>query len=53
MVALVSMTAGLGVLALIVAPLAAGVIASVFAERAIERRRASMRKLGSRDRREP
>jgi hypothetical protein len=43
MVALVSATAGLGVLALIEVPLAAGVAASVLIERRIRRKRALAR----------
>ena len=39
MVALVSVTAGLGVLLLVEVPLAAGLVASVLAERAIRERR--------------
>jgi len=39
-VVLLSVTAGLGVLALIEVPLAAGVLVSLLAERAVRRRRA-------------
>jgi hypothetical protein len=51
---LISVTAGLGVLALLEIPLAGGLIASVIAERVIARRRAAPpppRRVASRSRR--